>query len=790
MRHQAIGRYTFDADFDSGNCARVEQAGGPDEFDLWTAADCAGTSIATEAKTWFHFSVSGGAPGDWITITIHNMNGQNRLYKHDHRPVYRNGTDGIWQRIKLPVRASGSKERDNFQITFRHRFDSAQGEPTFFAFCYPWSYAEGQALLDEIEAKYGASLPAAAGGDALAEGTDSGEELGSVREKLGALGAPDTLGTCAGDIYFRRELLATSIEGRRIDLLTITSASGLGGAREPPLGSHGCAASSGSATYRPHTFADRPVFVVSARVHPGEVPASHVLNGFLAFALRADDPRARALRETFVLKLIPCLNPDGVFHGHYRLDTRGVNLNRCYSDPDPVLHPAIHATRALLSQLHSRGVLALHVDMHGHATKRGCFLFGNYLPDARQQAEAVLYAKLASLNSQTVDFDGCVFGTPGAGGADREKGEAQSKEGASRVAIYRMTGAAHCYTLECNYNMGRVVNKLAEPLGGRALSPRPIPAGAVAPKYSPETWAEVGRALAVAALDLRGANPLSRLAAAGGGSRLDAVRGWCQAYAHALAKRTQQQRQRLALAGQEGGTAGEGASGGEDGSANDENEDDGAARGRARRAKGGGAAASAAQGASEPPAQPRVIERAASSLAVLSRRGAAAAPAAARAPAGRANAAHASAGAAAALGKKVRALRLGVDLPPAPNTAAPLPPRRLSANSRQTSGGLLDERLAVGGAKANSAAAATVAPAGAVTKRRANSLGPAGAASSLGLLAPTAIPKPASSARSSSRASVARSLVAPTGSKIPIVFSATSAARVVREGRAMCVPVT
>ena len=39
---------------------------------------------------------------------------------------------------------------------------------------------------------------------------------------------------------------------------------------------------------------------------------------------------AKAFRERFVLKIIPMLNPDGVYHGHYRCDTKGVDLNRTY----------------------------------------------------------------------------------------------------------------------------------------------------------------------------------------------------------------------------------------------------------------------------------------------------------------------------------------------------------------------------------------------------------------------------------------------------------------------------
>ena len=342
-------------------------------------------------------------------------------------------------------------------------------------------------------------------------------------------------------IYYHRELLCRSLEGRRVDLITISGTNGMQPQCEEDLGDPNCMPEGGS---RPRRFAGKQCFLLTARVHPGEVPASHVLDGFLQFILREDDPRARALRERFVFKLVPIINPDGVFRGHYRSDTRGLNLNRVYLAPSAETHPAVHAITKVVRQLHGRGELQFYVDCHGHATKRGCFLYGNsLLSEPERMVDNVLYAKLCALNCRWFDFGGCVFSERNMYG--RDKRDALSKEGSGRVATYKMTNLTYVYTLECNYNTGRIVNRLAAPhvpkeYAKQAVSPPPPPLKAVSPKYTPECWRSVGKALALSALDIVGANPCSRLGppAAGGYARLrGTVAAWVKSYAKKEAKR-------------------------------------------------------------------------------------------------------------------------------------------------------------------------------------------------------------------------------------------------------------
>ena len=100
---------------------------------------------------------------------------------------------------------------------------------------------------------------------------------------------------------------------------------------------------------RPFKF-DKPTIFLSSRVHPGETPASFVLTGIWKFLTNERSAQSKILRDRFVFKIVPMLNPDGVYRGYYRLDTMAQNLNRYYVNPSPKNQPTIWAVKKAIEQ--------------------------------------------------------------------------------------------------------------------------------------------------------------------------------------------------------------------------------------------------------------------------------------------------------------------------------------------------------------------------------------------------------------------------------------------------------
>ena len=477
---QIRGNQVISSEFCSGNAASVEAVDDAcTSFELRTAPDCAGQACETNYRTWFHFSVTGAQQDQTLQFAVLNLNPQSKMFVQGMKPSFRVGAGpgGKWERVPTEVTHTCSEGRQ-FRVSWRFKF-SAGGAPVFFAFTPPYSYEEVVRKVDELEAHFG---PAS----------------GYSRARADA-------------VYFERETLVRSLEGRRVELLTITD---VGGMSEEAEGSmEGCFPDTGPAGRSVRLFPGKTYFLLSARVHPGEAPAQWMWDGLMDFLLSRDDPRARALRANFVFKVVPVLNPDGVARGHYRADTQGLNLNRFYDAPDPARHPTIWALRALAVQLAQSPRVALRyfVDLHAHATKRGCFCYANALPGWQQQLDNLLFARLIATNAPHFDYSACIFSEKAMESRDKN---GQSKEGCSRVGIYRATGLTHCITVECNYNSGRSVNhKAPAATQDPRASPPEVFRGAP-PKYGTAIFREVGRGVALAALDMGELNPWSRVACA------------------------------------------------------------------------------------------------------------------------------------------------------------------------------------------------------------------------------------------------------------------------------------
>jgi murein tripeptide amidase MpaA len=73
---------------------------------------------------------------------------------------------------------------------------------------------------------------------------------------------------------------------------------------------------------RPEDIAVRKAIVLTSRIHPGETNSSFIIEGVLEYLVSEDDT-AKFLRNNYVFKIVPMLNPDGVIVGNYRCSLSG-----------------------------------------------------------------------------------------------------------------------------------------------------------------------------------------------------------------------------------------------------------------------------------------------------------------------------------------------------------------------------------------------------------------------------------------------------------------------------------
>lgn len=376
-------KLTFESRFEGGNLRRAIQTG-PTEYSLLMTPDI-NTGLH---HRWFYFEVSGMRNDVDYKFNIINFDRTGSLYKEGQCPLL------------FSVREWASRKRGWYRvghsISYQRNLHWRPDKGPLFtlSFMLRFPHASGDVCYLATAFPYGFSL---------------------LKAQLALW-----LSRCdRSSILMERQELCRTLAGNPVPLLTITAAQ-----------------SSTPNVMRPHVF-------LTARVHPGETNSSWIMKGIID-CLLSDKPVAQQLRSTFVFKLVPMLNPDGVINGCHRCSLAGQDLNRQWSFPEEDTHPTIYHTKALLLYLAHMGRTPLVLcDFHGHSRHFNAFLYGCSPPhgQAEEEDSSALSEVLAGLLHEVSPgfaLESCCFHVE------------RSKEATARVTGWRQFGIELSYTYECS----------------------------------------------------------------------------------------------------------------------------------------------------------------------------------------------------------------------------------------------------------------------------------------------------------------------------------------------------
>ncbi|XP_050972875.1 cytosolic carboxypeptidase 1 isoform X2 [Labeo rohita] len=396
----------FNSKFESGNLRKAIQVR-KFEYDLILNSDI----NSNHYHQWFYFEVGNMRPGVRYRFNIINCEKSNSQFNYGMQVLMYSVQDAIngsphWLRMgsdicyyknhfsRSSIAAGGQKGKSYFTLTFTVTFQH-KDDVCYFAYHYPYTYSMLKMHL----------------------------------QKLSALRT--------AQIYYRQDDLCETLGGNSCPLLTIT------------------AMPESSSDDHVSQFRSRPVVFLSARVHPGETNSSWVMKGSLEF-LMSCSPQAQSLRESYIFKIIPMLNPDGVINGNHRCSLSGEDLNRQWQSPNAELHPTIYHAKSLLQYLRATGRTPLvFCDYHGHSRKKNVFMYGCSIKETVWQTsscdlhEDLGYRTLPKLLSQMApafSLSSCSFVVE------------RSKEATARVVVWREIGVQRSYTMEstlCGCDQGK-----------------------------------------------------------------------------------------------------------------------------------------------------------------------------------------------------------------------------------------------------------------------------------------------------------------------------------------------
>ncbi|CAF0864478.1 unnamed protein product [Adineta ricciae] len=378
----------FESRFESGNLMKAVQVGEFD-YELYLRYD-----LYTKRNTqWYYFRLQNVQVDQRYRFTIVNFFKSTSLYSAGMRPLMYSVQDaetkGIgWRRWgeEIVYYKNNLLAPDNatnmYSLTWTCKFPN-NNDTYYFAHCYPYTYSDLQDYLNEIQ---------------------------NDRSKSD---------------YCKQKVLCRTLAGNFIYMLTITN--------PVPLQTNP------TNTSTPSEHQVKKGVVVTARVHPGETNGSWMMKGLLDFLL-GDSADAKLLRDNFIFKIIPMLNPDGVIVGNYRCSLAGRDLNRNYKTVLKDAYPSIWHTREMIKRFMTETELVLYCDFHGHSRKQNVFVYGcenKHLPNERLK-ERIFPAMLAKNDPSKFSYDSCKFKVQ------------KAKEGTGRIVMWSM-GVMNSYTLEATF---------------------------------------------------------------------------------------------------------------------------------------------------------------------------------------------------------------------------------------------------------------------------------------------------------------------------------------------------
>ena len=111
---------------------------------------------------------------------------------------------------------------------------------------------------------------------------------------------------------------------------------------------------------------NKPIIYIIGRQHPGETPASFIMEGIIK-TLLSNREEMIELRDEFLIKVVPMVNVDGVINGNYRSNISGNDVNRQWFFPSKKFHPEIyHLKEDILS---NKKYVKFFLDIHAHSRK-------------------------------------------------------------------------------------------------------------------------------------------------------------------------------------------------------------------------------------------------------------------------------------------------------------------------------------------------------------------------------------------------------------------------------------